>query len=82
MATEEGYFGHLSASSVTGVCQLVLYQMIRTYKKKGICDHWTEDVMKNAVKSVMRGNGNIGAASGLFKDSDTTLQKRAEASCL
>jgi hypothetical protein len=56
--------------------------MVRTYKRKGIYNQWTEDAMKSAVDSVMRGNVSIRAASGLFKVPNTTLQKRVQAAVL
>lgn len=41
--------------------------------------HWSENVMKNVVNSIMTGYVSIRAASGLFRFPDSTLQKCATA---
>jgi hypothetical protein len=49
--------------------------MLKTYKRKDTYNQWTEDAMKNVVNSVMGGNDNIRAASGLFRFPNTTLKE-------
>jgi hypothetical protein len=48
--------------------------MARTYKRKGMYNLWTDDAMKSAVDSVMRGNISVPAVLGMFGVPNTTLR--------
>lgn len=50
--------------------------MVRTYKTKNAYLQWTEEGLKNAIRSVLEGHLNMRGAAAQFKIPFTTIYRR------